>query len=425
MQREGPPNRPNPLEPSPFSRLAVTHALALSGDAIVTVALAGSLFFSISPTAARGRVVLSLILTIAPFAVVAPFLGPYVDRARGGRRATVLAAALGRVAVCLWMAEVVHSLWLFPAAFCLLVLAKTHAVAKSSLVAPTVGSDALLVEANSKLALIGVLAGLVGSAPAVLVLKVFDAAWVLRVAAVVYLATAVAALRLQPVATPEPARNEPGGTAELADPGIRLAATATAVLRAAVGFLTFLVAFTFRRGGAPSWWFGVAIVASMGGTLVGALVAPRLRARVIEERILGSTLVLLALASVVAGRISGRPAAALLAFFVGFSASAGKLAFDSLVQRDAPQAAQGRAFARFEAEFQLAWVAGALVPVALRVPERLGFFLLAIGGALVALFYAMGRRALHVRTATSPSPSVGQLDASQPEAGGVDLGRSG
>jgi hypothetical protein len=403
-------------EPSGFSRLAITHALAAGGDAFVTVALAGSLFFSISPTAARGRVALSLVLTIAPFAVVAPFLGPVIDRAQGGRRAIVVAAAAGRAAVCVWMAAVVHSLVLFPAAFCLLVLSKTHAVAKSSLVAPTVGEDALLVEANAKLALTGVIAGLVASGPAVAVLRLGDAAWVLRVAALVYVATAVAAARLRPVDAREPARHEPGGTAELNAPGIRLAATATAMLRASVGFLTFLVAFNFRRGHAPSWWFGVVLIASMAGSLFGALIAPRLRRRVVEERMVLGSLVVIAVGAIVAGWVGGRPAAALLAAVVGLSANAGKLAFDSLVQRDAPDAAQGRAFARYEAEFQLAWVGGALLPVALRIPQAVGFFVLAIGGGLAALTYGTGRRALR-------AGSGGKVDAGEPEAGGVDLGR--
>lgn len=404
---------------SPFSRLAVTQAFALGGDAVATVALAGSLFFSISPTAARGRVVLSLLLTIAPFALIAPFLGPTIDRVRGGRRAIVVIAAVGRIAVCLWMASVVHGLLLFPAAFGLLVLSKTHAVAKSSLVAPTIGDDALLVEANSKLALIGVVAGLVASGPAVAVLRLSDAAWVLRLAAAVYAGAAIAALRLRPVGADEPGRREPGGTGELTDPAIRLAATATAALRATVGFLTFLIAFTFRRGHAPSWWFGVVLIASMGGSLVGALIAPRLRRRVVEERLVAGALLLIAVAAIVAGRVNGRAAAALLAFAVGVSANAGKLAFDSLVQRDAPDAAQGRAFARFESEFQLAWVVGALLPVVLRIPERVGFFVMAVGAGVAALMYLTGRRAL-----TRP-PSVGEVDAGEPESGRVDFGRRG
>jgi hypothetical protein len=100
--------------------------------------------------------------------------------------------------------------------------------------------------------------------------------------------------------------------------------------------------------------------------------------------------------------MNNRPVTALLTFVVGVSASAGKLAFDSLVQRDAPKAVQGRSFARFETEFQLVWVVGALIPVALSIPERVGFFVLAVGPAVAALSYVTGRRALHT---TNPKPS--------------------
>ncbi|HSH60651.1 MAG TPA: hypothetical protein VK988_13625, partial [Acidimicrobiales bacterium] len=82
----------------------------------------------------------------------------------------------------------------------------------------------------------------------------------------------------------------------------------------------------------------------------------------------------------------------LLAAAIGGAASAGKLAFDSLVQRDAPDATQGRSFARYEALFQLAWVVGALMPVVTAVPRRLGYALLmaAAAGSLVA--YLLGLR---------------------------------
>src|SRR5206468_1079419 len=71
---------------SPLARLAQTHVLAVAGDTMVTIALAGSLFFSVDPNAAKGRVALYLALTMAPFAVVAPLLGPILDRSRAGRR---------------------------------------------------------------------------------------------------------------------------------------------------------------------------------------------------------------------------------------------------------------------------------------------------------------------------------------------------
>jgi hypothetical protein len=342
---------------------------------------------------------------MAPFAVIAPFLGPVIDRARGGRRAIVFAAAALRAGVCLWMATVVHSLLLFPAAFAVLVLSKTHAVAKSSLVAPTVGEEELLVEANSKLALTGVIAGLVGSGPAVAVLQLSSAEWVVRLAALVYGAAAIAALRLAPVDAPEPTRHEPGGSAEINDPGIRLAGTATATLRAAVGFLTFLIAFSFRRGGAPSWWFGIVLAASMVGSFLGAVVAPRLRERTTEERMVAGALIAIAAGALVAARVSGRPAAALLAFIVGLASNAGKLGFDSLVQRDAHDAAQGRTFARFESEFQLVWVVGALVPVLISIPQRVGFYALAVGLGAAAFIYITGRRALlRIRGASADGP---------------------
>src|SRR5271169_5973306 len=95
---------------TPFGRLALTQVLATAGDTLLTVSLAGTLFFSISPHAARGRVILYLLLTMAPFALIAPLLGPVIDRSRGARRAMIVFSALGRAVVCLIMARDVHSL---------------------------------------------------------------------------------------------------------------------------------------------------------------------------------------------------------------------------------------------------------------------------------------------------------------------------
>ena len=67
---------------SPFAQMARTHGMSSMCDAMVAVALAGSIFFSIDPAAARWRVALYLVLTIAPFAVVTPLIGPAVDRIR-------------------------------------------------------------------------------------------------------------------------------------------------------------------------------------------------------------------------------------------------------------------------------------------------------------------------------------------------------
>ncbi len=382
---------------TPFARLAIAHVLAIAGDTLVTMALAGSLFFSISPGAAKNRVALYLLLTMAPFAVVAPLLGPVLDRSRSGRRMMIIACNAGRAVVCLFMARHVQGLLLFPEAFVVLVLSKAYSITKSALVPATVAEEHKLVEANARLALLAVVAGFVAAIPGIAVLKIgfLGAPWVLRLAAAAFAAAAVAGFRLvRPPGGAAPVVTVAEEKAELQAAAIRLAVTAMAVLRAAVGFLVFLTAFVLRRDEAPAWWFGVVIGASMVGSFVGAAVAPRLREMIPEERILAGSLAAVALVGAVAAYVDGRACIAALAAVLGAGASAGKLAFDSIVQRDAPDAVRGRTFARFETRFQLVWVAGAAVPVVIRVPSRPGMALIALGCAAAFVVYEAGRRSM-------------------------------
>ncbi|MCU1462252.1 MAG: Major Facilitator Superfamily transporter [Acidimicrobiales bacterium] len=407
---------------SPFGRLALTHALGVSGDTLVTMALAGSLFFSIDPSQAKTKVALYLALTMAPFAVVAPVLGPILDHSRAGRRTMVLGTALGRAAICFSMARHLSSaIWLYPEAFGLLVLTKAYAITKSALVPSVVDAEGELVEANSRLAVIAVVAGFVIAIPGAAVLKLsfLGAPWVLRLAGVLYLATALAAVRI-PRAPGAGDRTAKANAADAADraardaikgSGIVMAGAAVAALRAGVGFFTFLVAFGFKRAvHHPSWWFGVAIAASLVGTFAGALVAPRVRKRVPEERVLLFSLISVAVVALICARWVGtRPshpviaAVMLLGGVIGLAVSAGKLAFDSIVQRDAPDAARGRTFARFETRFQVAWVAGSFLPVVIPVPIWGGMVAIALGIAFAAFSYLGGRQLVRRRTVAAPA----------------------
>ena len=386
-----------PVRPSTFARLTRTHALAMGGDTAITLALAGSLFFSISPNAARGRVALSLVLTMAPFAVVAPFLGPAIDRSRRGRRLMVVASCGLRAVGCVAMARVLDGLLLFPAAFSVLVLSKAYSVAKSSLVPAAVRGDDELVEANAKLAITGVVAGFLSAGPAVLLLRFAGAEWTLAWAAALFVGAALSGLQLP---TDQPPRSVSGCASTTpksrhrTDWGLVAAGVVMALLRAEVGFLTFLVAFGFRRADAPSWWFGVVLAASMGATLAGSAVAPRLRRRLAEERILIASIGLVALAGLGFARLEGRLWAAAVAATIGFAAGGAKLAFDALVQRDAPDDERGRNFARFEAGFQLVWVVGALLPVIVATPLRQGFDVLGLASLAAVVAYGFAIRHL-------------------------------
>ena len=145
---------------SPFKRLARTHALMTAGDVAMVVALAGSLFFSISPDAARSKVLLYLLISFAPFAVVAPLIGPFIDRAPGGRRSIIQLTAVGRALLFVVMIFHLDDLLLFPLSFGVLILQKTYGVSQSALIPAVVNSKTELVEANSKL---GLISGAVGA----------------------------------------------------------------------------------------------------------------------------------------------------------------------------------------------------------------------------------------------------------------------
>jgi hypothetical protein len=88
-------------------------------------------------------------------------------------------------------------------------------------------------------------------------------------------------------------------------------------------------------------------------------------------------------------------AIALLAGAIGLATSGAKLAFDSIVQRDAPDAARGGTFARFETRFQLAWVAGSFLPVVIPIPIWGGMVAIALGAAFAAFTYTTSRQLAH------------------------------
>ncbi len=184
---------------------------------------------------------------------------------------------------------------------------------------------------------------------------------------------------------------------ELAAPSIVFSGTAMAVMRGCVGFLTFQLAFLLKSKHQPAWFFGVVLVMSAVGGFLGVIVTPMLRRRLKEETILASALVVPAVVALFAARDGGRVGSIAIAFAIAFGASSGRIAFDSLLQRDGPEHLRGRAFARFETRFQLAWCGGALIPVALfkLLTPRTGFFLLALVLGFAGLSYVGGLRARH------------------------------
>jgi MFS family permease len=172
-------------------------AVSGAADAFVTVALAGTIFFSTSVDQARGRVVLFLIITMAPFAVLAPFIGPALDRIQQGRRFVLAGTMLTRGLLCYAMsANVASSVTLLPAAFGILVLQKAGGVVKASVTPRLLPADLTLVTANARSGLISLAASTAAAGLAAGVQIGGGAAWTLRVGTLIYLAAMVIAFRL-------------------------------------------------------------------------------------------------------------------------------------------------------------------------------------------------------------------------------------
>jgi MFS family permease len=399
-----------------------------AGDAFVAVSLAGTIFFSTSVEAARGRVVLFLLVTMAPFAVLAPFIGPFLDRMQSGRRYLLAGSLLARGLLCWGMSAAVNNPWtLLPAAFGILVLQKAYGVARAAVTPRLLPAEITLVTANARSQLIALATAMIAAPVAALIQLWGGAAWVLRVATVVYFAAVLVAVRLPehvdtpatPAATPpryperaaprrarasratlplppdspgprrDPAAGAPPYDGQAADGGAALAngsdppgagrwrtlrnvgpvvaeaMQGNAVLRAFSGYIFFFLAFVLRTG-----HFGVshnvALGAMVAGASVGGLAAMTIGSMMRARGphlILFAMLVLAPVMASVCAWFFGLGAAVLIAFTATCCAGLAKLAQDSIVQREIGEEIRSSAFAVSETLNQVSNVAGALAGV--------------------------------------------------------------
>ena len=180
-----------------LSTLIELTAAGGAGDAFVAVSLAGTIFFSTSVDQARGRVVLFLLVTIAPFAVLAPFIGPALDRMQQGRRYLLAGTLLARGLLCWGMSAAINSpVTLLPAAFGILVLQKSYGVVRASVTPRLLPAEITLVTANARSQFITLIASMLGGAVAAGIQVTAGSAWVLRAGTLIYLAAMFLALRL-------------------------------------------------------------------------------------------------------------------------------------------------------------------------------------------------------------------------------------
>ena len=375
-----------------MTRLLRHQATGAAGDALVALALAGSLFFSVPETTARARVGLYLALTVAPFAVVAPLLARVLDRFRGSLRWAMVLTSVGRATLAWWMATRLDSLLLFPLAFGILMLSRASLVVRGAILPLAVEEHGSLVEANSALSRVAAIAGMVAVPVGLgLVRWPGENAELLFCAAVYYIG-AIPALRLPAPKGRRPKRERLSAQAIGRSAPLRQAVLATAGMRFLVGYLVFHLAFALRREDLSSIGLGVLIASAALGGLAGAIIAPRLRRALREEGMLFAALIAAGAAGLIVGRWFSLGAAGVLVFAFSIASGAAKVAFDSIIQRELPEGARGWAFARSESVLQLAWVGGAAAPLLVPIPAGPGVFAAGVVAQVLAILFIAGRR---------------------------------
>lgn len=381
-----------------FRLLALSQATHAAGDVLVAVALADTLFFSVPLGEARGKVALYLGLTMAPFAVLSPLVGPWLDRRRGSYRAAIVLAMSARVLLAVLLSSRTDRLALYPLAFGLLVFSRVHVVSRAALVPEVTPPGRTLLWANGRLAVIAVLAGALAAGPALALNHFLGPAGALWAAALTFAGGVAAGVGLPlPDGAGRRRADRPVPYRELLSSRLLAGGIVMATMRAAVGFTTFLLAFLLRAEGAGGKGVAIVVAAASVGGFAGSALAPALRQTLSESLLLLAALLVVGLSAAWTAGGFSLASAAVLATVVGFAAAAGRLAFDSLLQGDAPEHVRARTFARYETIFQICWVAGAGLAAAL--PFRPGNGLVTLAGLCLAGLLVSARGLLRRRHA--------------------------
>jgi len=374
--------------------LATAQALAAAGDAFVSVSLAGSLFFNVSPNASREQVLLYLLITMAPLAVLAPLVGPAVDRFRTSQRFVASSFFVARGVFCLLLAVTLLQLTFYPIVLCLLIASKASGIVKQTLVQTLVDDPEELVATNARLARFSSITAALGVVVAAAVFSSAGAAWSLRGAATLFALAGGAVLWARP-RSKAPVTPDDVEYAETHMPTVVVSSVGMLAIRAAVGFFIFTLAFTLRRSSEPTYIYGLAAACYGLGAFLGHTAATVLRRWFTEEQLIGLAIALPAAFTAVGILGASVPLLMVISTLVGLSTTLGRNAFDGLLQRRAPEALLGRAGARYETWFQLAWVFGGIVATPIAFPVEVSMTVLTAIYVPALVIFVRGVREAH------------------------------
>jgi len=408
---------------SGLARLVHLQFLTAAGDATVAVSLAGTLFFALPTDQARPQVAQFLLLTMAPFAIVAPFIGPFLDRFRHGRRWALGISLALRGFLCWVLAGTLDgSKWLFLCALTFLVASKAFTITRAAAVPRLLPLNFTLVNANSRISMANVVGAATGGGIAAGI-ALFGSEWSLRFGFVIFVAATVLAILLSPaVDSPAAEPITSGLTSSAAEPTRRTNRTSPrfrnlqpGVLhglrcvmgaRLMTGFLTFFLAFLLREQPIADidgvLLLGIVVAAAGIGNSLGTI-AGNLGKNIAPEKIGLAVLCVDVAMAITTAALYSIVTVIALGLVAGLCAQLAKLAYDALVQRDVPEVIRTSVFARSETVFQLCWVLGAGLGISLPLIPQLGFGILALLLAGLLIWTVLAWR-FRLATADQPTP---------------------
>ncbi len=374
-------------------------------DAAMAVALANTLFFAAASAESKSKVALYLLITIAPFAVIAPLIGPALDRLQHGRRVALATSFALRTALAVVLianydgASGSFPPWvLYPCALLMMVLSKSFSVLRSAVTPRVMPPTIDLVRVNSRLTVFGLIGGtIVGGGIAAGVEYVFTRLFhlpgALFVIVVVTIVGAYLSMKIPrwvevtagevPTTFTYHSRSAPPRGAKKASRlrqplgrNIITSLWGNVTIKLMVGFLFLYPAFVAKQTGQNGLhqvaMLGLIGAAATVGNFAGNALAARLT--------LGRPSVLVVRCTI------GVTASALAAAFVGDlfvmaiaalitsgCSAVGKASLDACLQDDLPEASRASAFGRSESLLQLAWVGGGATGVLVYTDLRVGF----------------------------------------------------
>ena len=374
---------------------ALTYAtmLTYAVDAAVAVALANTLFFAAATAESKTNVALYLIITVAPFAVVAPVIGPMLDRLQRGRRAALAVSFAGRAVLAVVMAFNYDNWLLYPAALGAMVLSKSFSVLKAAVTPRVLPRAITLVTTNSRLTTFGLVAGGVFGAAAAGVAALWGSPGALIFTAALGVLGTILCLRIprwvESTVGEVAATLRSTGRARRTPMGRRVAVAlwGNGAIRALTGFLTLFVAFVVREQSEADPTRQLVLIGIIGAAAgVGSFTGNAAGARrhfgksdAVIMSCVGAAVAVSAVAAVVPGIVT-----AALVGLIGAAASAlAKVCLDAVIQRDLPDESRASAFGRSETVLALAWVFGGALGVLL--PHSTFWIGFAVISAVVAL----------------------------------------